>query len=63
MPIYVFKCKDKECGITKEKMQKVDAPYPQCEECGTDTEKAIVASNFALKGEGWYADGYQKRGR
>ncbi len=44
-------------------MQKVNAPYPQCEECGSDTEKAIVASNFALKGEGWYADGYQKRGR
>lgn len=61
MPIYVFRCE--KCDEEKEKLQKVDAPFPKCEKCGGDTYKAIVPSNFALKGEGWYKDGYQKRGR
>tara|TARA_R110000787_G_C13405120_1_gene443753 strand:- start:1390 stop:1575 length:186 start_codon:yes stop_codon:yes gene_type:complete len=61
MPIYVFRCK--ECDEEKEKLQKVNACFPKCENCGCDTEKAIVSSSFALKGEGWEKDGYQKRGR
>jgi putative FmdB family regulatory protein len=48
MPLYDFKCT--ECTD----------PHPKCEECGEPTIRIISSTSFALKGDGWYKDGYSK---
>jgi len=57
MPVYEYQCK--ACGLVFEAMQKFsDAPLTACKECGGDVEKLISRSGFALKGGGWYDQGY-----
>jgi putative FmdB family regulatory protein len=60
MPLYEFKCKDKECEHIFEEIQKHTDPNPQCEKCEEETEKIISQTSFALKGSCWYKDGYSK---
>lgn len=52
MPLYEFRCN--ECGAVFDRIQKMDAPEPECPECSGSTKKLISASNFELKGTGWY---------
>lgn len=58
MPIYEYACR--ACGHEMEIRQKFsDAPLTDCPACGTAAlERLVSASSFALKGSGWYADGY-----
>jgi len=68
MPIYEYRCQ--LCGFSFEIMQKVDEMTPNCIKtlvsgsieklCGGKCEKLISKSSFALKGGGWYKDGYVK---
>ena len=57
MPLYEYQCKS--CDNTFELRQKFsDAPASECPACGGEVEKLISQSGFALKGKGWYGDGY-----
>lgn len=56
MPIYEYRCVD--CGTKMEVVQKFDDPAPICG-CGFIMKKMISASNFHLKGSGWYATDYK----
>ena len=56
MPIYEYKCDNKDCGIEIEYLQKIsDPPISICPECKEPTlRKLISAAGFRLKGGGWY---------
>ena len=58
MPIYEYRCAS--CGADLEVIQKFsDPPLVDCPSCGAPKlEKQLSQSSFALKGSGWYADGY-----
>jgi putative FmdB family regulatory protein len=57
MPLYEYQCKS--CHNSFELRQKYsDPPASVCPECGGEVEKLISQSGFALKGKGWYGDGY-----
>lgn len=61
MPIYEYRCGD--CGKEVEALQKFsDPPLTDCPSCGgTNLKRLLSQSSFALKGSGWYADGYGGR--
>ncbi|MCK5687973.1 zinc ribbon domain-containing protein [Myxococcota bacterium] len=62
MPIYEYKCK--KCDETFEVIQKMSAPAPKCESCGSKrTERLMSAASFVLKGSGWYATDYGKQNK
>jgi len=54
MPIYEYQCTN--CGHALESIQKIsDQPLKACPACNKDDLKKLVsASNFRLKGGGWY---------
>lgn len=54
MPIYEYQCA--KCGHQLEVLQKFsDEPLRRCTACGEDSlTKLISATNFQLKGGGWY---------
>jgi putative FmdB family regulatory protein len=54
MPIYEYQCA--KCGHQLEVLQKVsDEPLLRCDACGENAlSKLISATNFQLKGSGWY---------
>lgn len=58
MPIYEYACT--RCGHALEANQKFsDPPLTTCSSCGEEgLERLVSRSSFALKGAGWYADGY-----
>ena len=57
MPIYEYACES--CGHRFEKLMKIGAEPPPCDECGAvDVKKRVSASAFVLKGGGWYKDHY-----
>jgi len=57
MPLYEYQCE--ECGLQFEVRQKFsDAPLDTCKECGGKAKKMISRGAFALKGGGWYDQGY-----
>ena len=57
MPLYEYQCKS--CNNNFELRQKFsDPPASACPACGGEVEKLISQSGFALKGDGWYGDGY-----
>jgi putative FmdB family regulatory protein len=58
MPLYEYACK--KCGHQFEARQRIsEAPLTKCPACNEEAlEKLVSASSFALKGGGWYADGY-----
>jgi putative FmdB family regulatory protein len=59
MPIYEYFCKS--CDKTFESFQKItDKPLANCPECGKKVKRLISSTSFALKGGGWYKDGYSK---
>ncbi len=59
MPIYEYQCDS--CGNQFELKQKFsDEPAQECPKCGGPIKKLISQSAFALKGSGWYAEGYSK---
>jgi putative FmdB family regulatory protein len=57
MPMYEYKCQ--ACSKQFELRQKfADPPATVCPECGGELTKLISAASFALKGGGWYNEGY-----
>ena len=57
MPLYEYQCE--ACGLVFEARQKFsDTPLESCKECGGPVTKLISRSGFALKGGGWYDQGY-----
>ena len=61
MPIYEYSCT--KCGKTVEAMQKMsDPPLKKCPQCGGALAKMISSTSFVLKGTGWYATDYAKKG-
>jgi putative FmdB family regulatory protein len=57
MPMYEYQCE--ACGLVFEAMQKFsDAPLSECRACGGSVKKLISQTGFALKGDGWYEQGY-----
>ncbi|MCP3176923.1 zinc ribbon domain-containing protein [Desulfuromonas sp. KJ2020] len=57
MPMYEYACE--KCGQIFEVMQKFsDAPLTECRSCGGPVKKLISQTAFALKGGGWYEQGY-----
>lgn len=59
MPIYEYQCS--ACGHHLEAVQKMtDSPLSECPKCHAATlNKLISASQFQLKGSGWYATDYK----
>ena len=61
MPMYEYQCE--ACGLVFESRQKFsDAPLTECRECQGKVNKLISQTGFALKGGGWYDQGYNKGG-
>lgn len=59
MPMYEYACD--QCGLVFEAMQKFsDAPLTECRSCGGSVKKLISQTAFALKGGGWYEQGYSE---
>lgn len=57
MPLYEYECGT--CGLVFEARQKFsDAPLAECRECGGPVHKLISRTGFALKGDGWFDQGY-----
>lgn len=57
MPLYEYRCDD--CGLVFEVRQKFsDEPLNTCRHCGGEIKKLISQTAFALKGGGWYQQGY-----
>ena len=57
MPLYEYECTT--CHKHTEKIQKFSDPeITTCPHCGGELKRVISAPAFALKGGGWYADGY-----
>jgi putative FmdB family regulatory protein len=56
MPTYEYECSK---GHHFEVEQSInDEPLKRCKVCRAKVHRLISASNFILKGSGWYADGY-----
>jgi len=55
MPLVDFKCS--ACGKEKEAVVKSTCEQKECE-CGSVMDKLVGKSSFALKGGGWFKDGY-----
>ncbi|MFA4875320.1 MAG: zinc ribbon domain-containing protein [bacterium] len=61
MPIYEYNCKS--CGNQFECMQRItEPPIAPCPKCGSTADRIISMTSFALKGGGWYKDGYVSGG-
>lgn len=59
MPIYEYQCA--ACHHQFEEIQKLsDPPVAECPKCHGTVQRLISQTSFALKGEGWYKDGYHK---
>ncbi|OEU59509.1 MAG: transcriptional regulator [Desulfuromonadales bacterium C00003094] len=59
MPMYEYQCE--KCGLVFEARQKFsDDPLTGCQACGGPVNKLISQTAFALKGSGWYQQGYSK---
>lgn len=58
MPIYEYRCES--CEHDLEAIQKFSDPeLTDCPSCGAPKlRRQLSQSSFALKGGGWYADGY-----
>ncbi|MDX1387155.1 MAG: zinc ribbon domain-containing protein [bacterium] len=57
MPVYEYECLD--CGRQFEAIQSIkDKPLKTCTFCEGNVHRLISQTSFALKGRGWYQDGY-----
>lgn len=57
MPVYEYQCE--ACQYQFELRQKFsDPPAENCPQCNGTVKKLISSAAFALKGGGWYNEGY-----
>jgi putative FmdB family regulatory protein len=62
MPIYLYRCEI--CEHTEEIIEKYseNAVGNNCPKCNNQKfNRTITGTNFALKGGGWYKDGYSSK--
>lgn len=57
MPVYEYECLSCQ-EITELWQGLADAQLTTCPACQGPVKKIISMSSFALKGSGWFADGY-----
>jgi len=57
MPMYEYEC---ACGNTDEMFFHISEAQDtiECKKCGKQMKRIISTTSFALKGSGWYKDGY-----
>jgi putative FmdB family regulatory protein len=61
MPIYEYRCPN--CRKVHELWRSIsETEACECPECSEPMHKLISRSSFQLKGGGWYADGYCRKG-
>ncbi len=61
MPVYEYSCQG--CGKELEVMQKItENPLETCPSCGGALQRLISSTSFILKGTGWYATDYARKG-
>ena len=60
MPIYEYKCG--KCGVIEVMQRITEAPLKKCPTCRSKVERQISRGSFILKGSGWYATDYAKKG-
>ncbi|MDF1525747.1 MAG: FmdB family zinc ribbon protein [bacterium] len=59
MPTYEYRCS--KCKKEFEVVQRItDDPVKECTKCGGPVERLIAATNFILKGSGWYKSDYAR---
>jgi putative FmdB family regulatory protein len=60
MPIYEYRCE--KCGVVEVMQRITEAPLKKCPKCKSKVERMISPTSFVLKGSGWYATDYAKKG-
>jgi len=60
LPLYVYKCAG--CGRKIERLQGYSDDPGRCSKCGSALVRQVSPCNFQLKGSGWYATDYAKKG-
>ena len=61
MPFYRYVCPSCKDEVTlMRKVAERDLAVA-CKPCAEDRNRTVAAPSFALKGGGWYADGYAKK--
>ncbi|MGQ9510191.1 MAG: FmdB family zinc ribbon protein [Thermodesulfobacteriota bacterium] len=62
MPIYEYQCS--QCDEIFEIFQKInESSQPACPKCSGPAKRLISATNFVLKGPGFYVNDYPSRSR
>jgi putative FmdB family regulatory protein len=56
MPTYEYSCPT--CGTYDLEQRITELALAHCGRCGALVKRLISRSSFALRGGGWYADGY-----
>jgi putative FmdB family regulatory protein len=59
MPTYEYQCPT--CGTFDVEQRITEPPLTACSRCGGPAKRLISLSSFALRGGGWYADGYSSK--
>jgi putative FmdB family regulatory protein len=60
MPIYEYQCK--KCGQFEVMQRITEARLKRCPKCDGKVTKLISNTSFQLKGSGWYATDYARKG-
>jgi putative FmdB family regulatory protein len=60
MPIYEYKCG--KCGVIEVMQRITEGPLKKCPTCRGKVERQMSRGSFILKGSGWYATDYAKKG-
>jgi putative FmdB family regulatory protein len=60
MPIYEYKCQ--KCGVVEVMQRITEEPLRRCPHCKGKVERLLSRSSFILKGSGWYATDYARKG-
>jgi len=61
MPTYEYSCTS--CGTFDVEQRITEPALAICDKCGGPVRRLISRSSFALRGGGWYADGYSAGGK
>jgi len=63
MPIYEYECPTHGRYEVTQRITESALTACRVDECGKPVRKLISSTSFALKGGGWYADGYKSTGK
>ena len=59
MPIYEYECP--KCGVIEITQHITDEVKKECPNCKSEIKRILSASNFQLKGTGFYETDYKKK--